>query len=174
VNVTVTTGEYESGTKYWLVRYRLPDGELVRKFFPDKQSAEDYAECRRRESPDAAMIPEALKFEAAECADKLRTHNWTIRRATEYILQHIIPFENKPCICDLIAIYLRNQATRGLAPDTMSEMRHRMKVYGAKVVALLALWLVTRRGSAGERIPISTAGNARKLSQVRQEPSRST
>jgi hypothetical protein len=78
------------------------------------------------------MIPEALKFEAAECADKLMTHNWTIRRATEYILQHVIPFEGKPCIRDLIAIYMREQAARGLAPDTLSEMRHRMKVFEAK------------------------------------------
>jgi hypothetical protein len=132
VNVTVTIGKYKSGTKYWLVRYPLPNGKPDRRFFPDKQSAENFADCKRRESADAMMIPEALKFEAAECADKLRTHNWTIRRATEYILQHIIPFENKPCIRDLISIYLREQAARGLAPDTLSEMRHRMKVYGAK------------------------------------------
>jgi hypothetical protein len=132
VKVTVTTSRYKSGTKYWVVRYPLPDGTPDRKFFPDKQSAQNYAETKRRESPDAAMIPEALKFEAAECAAKLETHDWTIRRATEYILQKVVPFENKPCIRDLIAMYLKEQAARGLAKDTLSEMRHRMKVYEAK------------------------------------------
>jgi hypothetical protein len=132
VNVTVTTGEYRSGSKYWLVRYRLPDGKLIRKFFADKQSAEDCAEPRRRESADAAMIPEALKFEAAECDGRLRTHNWTLRRATEYVLQHVIPFEGKPRICDAVAVYMQEQAARGLARDTLSEMRHRMKVFVAK------------------------------------------
>ncbi len=115
VNVTVTTGRYKSGTKFWLVRYRLPDGTPIRKFFPDKQSAENYAECRRRESADAMMIPEALKFEAAECAPKLQTHNWTLRRATEYILQKVVPFEGKPRIRDAVALYLKEQAARGLA-----------------------------------------------------------
>jgi hypothetical protein len=105
---------------------------LIRKFFPDKQSAENYADTKRGESDDAAMIPEALKFEAAECAEKLQPHNWSIRRATDYILQHVIPFEKKPCIRDIIPIYLSEQAARGLAKDTMSEMRHRMKVYGER------------------------------------------
>jgi len=132
VKVTVKERKYPNGTPYWLVRCQPPHGKLIRKFFPDKQSAENYAECLQRESADAMMIPEALKFEAAECADNLRTHNWTIRRATEYVLQNIIPFENKPCIRDLISIYLKEQGARGLAPDTLSEMRHRMKVYGAK------------------------------------------
>jgi hypothetical protein len=131
VKVTVTTGKYrESGTKYWKVRYVLPNGKPERKFFPDKQSAENFADTKRRESDDAAMIPEALKFEAAECAEKLQPHNWTIRRATDYVLERVIPFENKPCIRNLIPIYLKEQAARGLAKDTMSEMRHRMKVYG--------------------------------------------
>jgi hypothetical protein len=131
VKVTVTTGTYrESSTKYWLVRYHLPDGTLKRKFFPDKKSAENFADTKRGESNDAAMIPEALKFEAAECA-KLLPPGWTIRRSVEHVLQHVIPFEKKPCIRDVIATYLTEQAARGLAPDTLSEMRHRMKVFEA-------------------------------------------
>jgi hypothetical protein len=109
VNVTVTTGTYRSGSPYWLVRYRLPDGKLIRKFFPDSQSAEDYAECLGRESVDARSIPEALKFEAAECAEKLRSHNWTIRRATEYVLQNIIPYEGKPLIRNAVVDYMEDQ-----------------------------------------------------------------
>jgi hypothetical protein len=106
MKVTVTTGTYpESGTKYWKVRYVLPNGKPKRKFFPDKQSAENFADTKRSESDDAAMIPEALKFEAAECAEKLQPHNWTIRRATDYVVQHVIPFEKKPCIRDLIPTY---------------------------------------------------------------------
>jgi aryl-alcohol dehydrogenase-like predicted oxidoreductase len=62
VKVTVITGKYKSGTKYWLVRYPLPDGTPDRKFFADKQSAENYAETKRRESPDAAMIQRALEL----------------------------------------------------------------------------------------------------------------
>lgn len=132
MNVTVTTGTYRSGSPYWLVRYRLPDGKLIRKFFPDSQSAEDHAECLGRESVDARSIPEALKFEAAECAEKLRSHNWTIRRATEYVLQNIIPYETKPLIRNAVVDYMEDQVARGLERHTLSEMRHRMRVFVAK------------------------------------------
>jgi hypothetical protein len=43
MEVTVKAGTYPSGTKYWKVRYVLPNGKPKREFFPDKQSAENYA-----------------------------------------------------------------------------------------------------------------------------------
>ncbi len=81
---------------------------------------------RRRESFDAALIPEALKFEAAECAKILRPHGWTIRQATEYIAEHVIPFETKPVIAEAVRKYLDEEAARGLATITMAELRHRL------------------------------------------------
>ena len=119
--VHVRKSKYKSGRKCWVVDIIKPNGGRERKFFPDEQSAKTEAEVRRRESFDAALIPEALKFEAAECAKILEPQGWTIRRATEYVAKYVIPYAQKPPIAEVVKKYLAETEARKLDKVTLTD-----------------------------------------------------
>ena len=133
MKVTVTKGKYPTGTEYLLVTcYPLPGKRGKRKFCRDQQAVDEFITEVDCESSESRAIPERLKLEARDCDRILQPHGWTLQRAVDYVVQNVIPFEKKPPVREAVAFYLGEQEARGLAKETLWDLKYRMGVFAAK------------------------------------------
>ncbi len=85
---------YEGGGNAWLVDARI-QGRGERLFFKTKVEAETMADQLRIKRQNAGkvgvQIPDRLRVEALECAERLESIGATLRQATDYYLKHVKP-----------------------------------------------------------------------------------
>lgn len=121
----IIEGKYPSGVTYWKVQAFVAGGRIRRNFI-DKEEAEAEKDRIDRSSVEALQIPERILHEAWECHQLLSAKGWTLRRASEYVLKHVICFDSQPTVNVLVQDYLAEQEARDLAGDTIKDLRSRL------------------------------------------------
>lgn len=122
---TIKEGAYPSGQRYWMVQSFVA-GRRIRRYFGDKQEAIAEQDRISRSSAEALLVPERIIHEAWECHQLLSEKGWTLRRATEYVLTHVIRFDSLFTVSALVEKYLTEQRGRELADDTIKDLRSRL------------------------------------------------
>ena len=122
--VKIIEDKYPSGNPRWQVQ-AFVGGERIRHYFTDENAAIADKNRIERSSAEAIQIPEKFLHEAWACYNDLQKHGWTLRRATDYLLEKVIKFQEQPTVQDLINEYLAEQ--KGcVAGSTLIDLRHRL------------------------------------------------
>jgi len=127
---TMKTGRYPSGKPRWEVHARVA-GERIRRYFIDEQQALAEKDRIERRSAEALAASDRLIYEAVECDRLLQKHGWTLRQATEWVLQHVVRFDNQPPLKQLVEEYLAEEKASGVAWATLVDLRHRLRKLAA-------------------------------------------
>jgi len=128
--VKIIEDKYPSGNPRWMVQAFVGD-KRIRRYFTDEDAA--IAEKNRIEhsSAEALEIPEKFLHEAWACLNDLKKHGWTLRRATDYVLEKVIKFQDQSTVQDMIDEYLTEQ--KGcVAECTITELRSRLRKFALR------------------------------------------
>ena len=94
------------GKRAYKIESIAPDGSRKRRFFQDKNLAQDFADQRNRESVEAFNVDEPLRLEALACHKRLQAVSWTLTMATDYAMRHAIVYNDAPPIEALVQKFL--------------------------------------------------------------------
>lgn len=123
--VQIIEGKYPSGRPRWMVQ-AFVGGKRIRRYF----SAEDAALAEQnrieRSSLEALEISERILHEAYDCHLDLQKHGWTLRRATDYVLENVIRYQDQQTISNLVQTYMAEERASGIAADTIRDLRSRL------------------------------------------------
>ena len=94
------------GKRAYKVESITPDGSRSRRFFQDKNLAQDFADQCNRESVEAFNVDQHLRVEALACHKRLEPVGWTLTMATDYAMRHAIVYNDAPPIEALVQKFL--------------------------------------------------------------------
>src|SRR5262249_49375233 len=88
-----------------------------------------YADRIVRDGLESMNIPLRVAQEADDCNKKLTPHGWTITKATEYVLAHVIAYQNKPPVKELIDLLVADTNSNDRRPRSVQDLRSRLKPF---------------------------------------------
>ena len=126
-------GKYKTGKPWFMVDATLPDGRRSRKFFDDEVLAQNYRDKLIRDGTEALSIPHHIAREAWDCHQRLLSHGWTLTTATDYVLTHVVKFQTKPIIEELVKQFLDDtEKNSGVREATLEDLKIRMSKFVAR------------------------------------------
>jgi integrase len=121
------------GKRAYKVESTAPDGSRRRRFFQDKNLAQDFADQCNRESVEAFNVDEPLRLEALACHKRLQAVGWTLTKATEYAMRHAVVYNAAPPIKALVQKFLAEKEADmkegSFRPRSFDDLRLRLGVF---------------------------------------------
>jgi len=123
--VTIIEDKYPSGNPRWMVQ-AFVGGERIRRYFTSEDAAIAEKNRIERSSAEALKIPEKFLHEAWGCHQRLTERGWTLTRATDWVLENVIRFQDQQTVSNLVETYMAEEKASGIAPDSVRDLRSRL------------------------------------------------
>jgi integrase len=128
---TKKKGTYTSGKPCWMVQAFVA-GKRIRRYFCDEEKADEEVDRINKSSVELLDVPERIIHEGWQCHKRLEENGWTLTRATEYVLEHVIKFQEQASVRQLVEKYLEEEEASELAQDTIRDLRSRLKKFSRR------------------------------------------
>lgn len=128
----------------WVIEgHRTPDGKRKRLFFrTEKDADEELAKIKKRlehEGKSSLLLPDALRVEAIQCAEKLKPHNKSLTQAVDHLIAHLKRTE-RSCTVEELATALhaakkQDGKSKAYLLDLAKRVKRFVETFGARTVS---------------------------------------
>ena len=159
--------KYASGKTAYQVACMI-QGTRIRETYPTKAQAETRAAQIRlmidNEGAAAFTLGAEVRVEAAKCVEKLATFDATLSEATDYYINHVLKFREKPIVKAVIAEIVEAKRTNGRRDKTILNFRTRSErfalSFGERRLSTITpeeirAWLIDETVHGGKLGPVS-------------------
>ena len=121
---------YTSGKTGWQVACMVK-GQRIREAYPTKAEAETRAAQIRQqvenEGAAAFALPDHLRVEAGQAAEKLKPHNGeSITKAVDFYIAHCLRFRNAPPVSQIVEEFIQERQKLNQRDRNLADVRQRL------------------------------------------------
>jgi integrase len=132
-----------SGVPFWQVITPKQGGGRTRRTFKEKTEAEAYFDAAKVQHANhgtaSLSVPEKLRVEAKDCADRLAVHGKTLRDATDYYLEYLSTVTSSRKVREVVEEFLAAKEADGASGRYLGDLRVRLSrfalTFGESIIA---------------------------------------